>query len=357
MPLRIAYVVHMFPKLSETFIAQELAELLRRGVEVRVLSLLPPRESLRHDFIGQHGLDQLVCYEPENFPDVIRVFKPDLLHAHFATEPAATARDLSAQLHVPFTFTAHGYDIRRKPPADFAARAAAARRVITVSEANARWITERHHVPREHVRVIPCGVDTESFRPLNRGDRRDNHRKEPLILCVARHVAVKNLGLLLDACARLNEEGVRFRCVSIGDGPLRAELEAKRRELRLDTMVEFTGALAHEEVLRWWQRADIATLTSGNEGMPVSLMEAAACGVPAVATAVGGIPELIVDGVTGLLAPANDVGSLTVAFRNLIERPALLAEMAQAARARALERFSLARQIDALLAAWNEVLS
>jgi glycosyltransferase involved in cell wall biosynthesis len=122
-------------------------------------------------------------------------------------------------------------------------------------------------------------------------------------------------------------------------------------------MVEFTGALTHEEVLGWWQRADIATLTSENEGMPVSLMEAAACGVPAVATAVGGIPELVDDGVTGLLAPANDVGSLTAAFRNLIERPARRAEMGQAARTRALERFSLARQIDALLAAWNEVLS
>src|ERR1051326_7583692 len=107
MPLRIAYVVNMFPKLSETFIAQELAELRRRGVELRVLSLLPPRETLRHDFIGEHGLDRLVSYEPEKFPEILRAFKPDLLHAHFATEPAAAARELSAKLNVPFTFTAH----------------------------------------------------------------------------------------------------------------------------------------------------------------------------------------------------------------------------------------------------------
>ncbi len=352
MPLRIAYVVHMFPKVSETFIAHELAELRRRGVEVRVLSLLPPREELRHDFIAASGLDKLVSCEPAEFPRIIDEFKPDLLHAHFATEPTAAARELAARHGLPFTFTAHGYDIRRKPPKDFAARAAAAACMVTVSEANVQWLTEKHGVPRERIKIIPCGVDTETFRPVAA-----SREGAPLIVCVARHVAVKNLGLLLDACATLHRQGVKFRCVSIGDGPLSGELAARRLQLGLNEVVEFTGALTHEEVLPWWQRADIATLTSENEGMPVCLMEAAACGVPAVATAVGGIPELIDDGVTGLLAPANDPAALAAAFRRLIEQPQLRAAMGSAARQRAVERFSLARQIDSLLALWEEVLS
>ena len=371
MPLRIAYVVHMFPKVSETFIAHELAELRRRGVEVRVLSLLPPREELRHDFIAASGLDKLVSYEPADFPRVLDEFKPDLLHAHFATEPTAAARELSARHGIPFTFTAHGYDIRRKPPADFAARAAAAECVITVSEANARWITEKHGVPRAKLRIIPCGVDTVRFSPVaasresaaNHSEvdggaltrRRDSDA--PLIVCVARHVAVKNLGLLLDTCAVLHRQGVKFRCVSIGDGPLRGELEAQRARLGLNEVVEFTGALTHEHVPPWWQLANVAVLTSENEGMPVCLMEAAACGVPAVATAVGGIPELIADGVTGLLTPANDATALAAALRELIEQPKRAAAMGRAARARVVERFSLARQVDSLLELWTEVLS
>src|SRR5262245_41260143 len=135
-PLRVAYIVNVFPKLSETFIAHELAELGRRGVALRVCSLRPPMETLRHDLIARNGLDALTSYDPSQFLQQLQEFKPHLLHAHFATEPAAAARALAQQLGLPFTFTAHGYDIRRKPPADFAQRAAAARAVVTVSHAN-----------------------------------------------------------------------------------------------------------------------------------------------------------------------------------------------------------------------------
>ena len=127
MPSRVAYVINVFPKLSETFIAGELAELHRRHVGLRVLSLRQPVEILRHDFIARAGLDKITCYDPAKFPALLREFKPQMLHAHFATEPTAAARELAQEIGVPFTFTAHGYDIRRKPPPDFAERAAAKR--------------------------------------------------------------------------------------------------------------------------------------------------------------------------------------------------------------------------------------
>src|SRR5437762_10195403 len=105
-PCRIAYVLNVFPKLSETFITHELIELRKRGVELRVLSLRRPKEGLRHGIIERAGLDTITHYEPAEFSRVLKDFQPELLHAHFATEPAAAARDLAVELKVPFTFTA-----------------------------------------------------------------------------------------------------------------------------------------------------------------------------------------------------------------------------------------------------------
>jgi glycosyltransferase involved in cell wall biosynthesis len=351
-PRRIAYVLKIFPKLSEVFIASELGELRRRGVELQIFSLLPPREELRHELIAGAGLDRLAYYEPARFAELAGRFRPQLLHAHFATEATAVARELAAGLGVPFTFTAHGYDIHRKPPPDFAARAGAARAVVTVSRANADYITRTFGVPESRLRVIPCGIDIDQFSPA-RGRPRGS---EPLIVCVARMVAVKNLGILLQACARLRDRKIGFRCVVIGEGPCRKELEALRAQLSLENAVEMPGAAPQGEVARWWQQADVGVLTSDNEGMPVSLMEAAACAVPVVATAVGGVTELVEQGVTGLLAPRGDAAAVADALVTLLRDAGLRARMSVAARQRAQERFSSTRQADLLLSLWSDLL-
>jgi glycosyltransferase involved in cell wall biosynthesis len=351
---RIVYVLKVFPKLSETFIAEELAELRRRGVELRILSLLPAPGGLRHEMVVRGGLQELTCYEPNEFSGIVREFRPQLLHAHFATEATETAIALAIEHGLRLTFTAHGYDIHRKAPADFRARAAAARAVVTVSRANADYLTQAFGVLPSHIRVIPCGVDTERFRPA---DRNDSKPATPLIVCVARQVAVKNLGLLLDACSLLAEQGTKFRCVLVGDGPCRSELVEKRDRLGLVELVELPGAAEQRQVVRWWQQAAVGVLSSDNEGMPVSLMEAAACGVPAVATAVGGVPELIEDGATGLLVPPGDASSLAAALQRLLQEPDLRVRFGAAARQRVEERFSVRRQVDQLLALWSEVLA
>src|ERR1043166_1852996 len=107
---RIAHVLANFPQLLETFIANELAELRRRGVEVRVLSLLPPRSELHHKIIASEGLDKIVYYNPADFRAVVKDFRPQLLHAHFATEATAAAIELAIEQEIPFSFTVHGYD-------------------------------------------------------------------------------------------------------------------------------------------------------------------------------------------------------------------------------------------------------
>jgi colanic acid/amylovoran biosynthesis glycosyltransferase len=354
---RIAYVVNVFPKLSETFIAGELAELRRRGVEVRILSLRRPTETLCHAIVTEARLMERVVYKPANFAVLLREFRPQVLHAHFATEPTACARGLAVKLGVPFTFTAHGYDIHRRPPADFAQRAAAAAALVTVSRANARYVVKNFGLRRSRLRVIPCGVDTERFRPQARSPGDAAWREEPpLLVCVARLVPVKNLGLLLEACAELLARAVRFRCVIVGDGKSRDELEATQARLGLEDAVELIGPAEQSAVLDWWQRASVAVLTSEQEGMPVSLMEAAACGVPAVATAVGGIPELVEDGVTGLLAPPGDRPALVAALERLLQDAELAARMGKAARQRALKRFSVRRQVGRLLELWTRLI-
>jgi glycosyltransferase involved in cell wall biosynthesis len=354
LPQRIVYVLKVFPKLSETFVAEELAELRRRGVELRILSLLPEKPGIRHDIVASADLMALTCYAPGEFPRIVQEFRPQLLHAHFATEATEMAIELATEHELPFTFTAHGYDIHRKAPPDFGPRAMAARAVVTVSQANAHYMTQTFGVPASHIRIIPCGVDTERFRP---GSVDGAKGEAPLILCVARQVAVKNLGLLLDACALLLQRGVNFRCVMVGDGPCRGELEEKRSRLGLTKIVQMPGSAEQAEVLKWWQRAAVGVLTSDNEGMPVSLMEAASCGVPVAATAVGGVPELIEDGITGLLTPPNDAEALAAALARLLEDPDLRMRLGKAARQRAEEKFSVRNEVDKLAALWSEILA
>ncbi len=354
---RIGYVVNVFPKVSETFIAGELAGLRQRGVEVRILSLQRPTETLRHAIVEQAGLLERTLYEPDKFAGALREFGPQILHAHFATEPAACAREVAAELGVPFTFTAHGYDIYRRPPADFGKRALAAGAVITVSQANARYIVKHLGVPRAHLRIIPCGIDTQRFRPSRLTASRQREAELPLIVCVARLVPVKNLGLLLEACAELLARRVNFRCVIVGEGKSRDELLAVHARLGLDEAVKLVGPAEQAEVLQWWQQASVAVLTSEREGMPVSLMEAAACGVPAVAPAVGGIPELVEDGVTGLLAPPGDRDALVAALERLLQNADVAAQMGKRARAQAVQRFSIRQQIDQLMNLWTELTS
>ena len=231
--------------------------------------------------------------------------------------------------------------------------------MITVSEANARYIATSFGVPRERICVIPCGVDTAIFCALESEPGTpaamdlQGAAQPPLIVCVARHEPVKNLGLLLEACAALRDRSVKFRCLMIGDGSSHDELIGIRAQLKLEPLVEMTGEAERATVLAWLRRASVAVLSSHSEGMPVCLMEAGACEVPVVATRVGGIPELVEDGVTGLLTPPGDAPAMADAFERLLSNRRLRAEMGRAARRRIEANFSLGGQVDRLLNLWS----
>lgn len=346
-PRSVAYVVNMFPKVSETFIASEIAGLVQRGISVRLLSLKSPSETLRHPIVAAFGLERLAWYDEAAFRQALLADPPDLVHAHFATEPTRVGQGLADEIGCPFAFTAHAYDFYRKPAADLPARLQKADAVVTVSDANADYLVTHFGASRSRLHVLPCGVDLGAFRP------RPERREPGLVVSVARLRPHKNVPLLLCACRRLRERGLACRVVVIGEGPSRAEIEAERDRLGLRDVVSFVGALGQDAVCDWWQRASVAVLPSRSEGMPVSLMEAAACGVPAVATAVGGVAELVVDDVTGVVTPSDDVAALADGLERLLTSEPTRARMGVAARLRAEERFGLTRQVDALLAIWS----
>lgn len=346
-PRTVAYVVNMFPKVSETFIASEVAGLVQRGVGVRILSLKAPSETLRHPIVETFGLERLASYDIEAFRQSLHADPPDLVHAHFATEPTRIGQALADELGCPFAFTAHAYDFYRKPAADLPVRLQKADAVVTVSEANADYLVTHFQAPRTRLHVLPCGVDLDVFRP------RPERREPGLIVCVARLRPHKNVPLLLAACRQLRDRGVACRLVVIGEGPDRDELEATRDRLGLTDTVTFVGALGQDQVCDWWQRASVAVLPSRSEGMPVSLMEAAACGVPAVATAVGGVAELVEHGVTGVVTPSDDAEALADGLEDVLRLDWIRERMSLAARLRAEARFGSTRQVDALLAIWS----
>jgi colanic acid/amylovoran biosynthesis glycosyltransferase len=174
--------------------------------------------------------------------------------------------------------------------------------------------------------LVRCGVDTERFRPPAR--ERDGRAR---ILYVGRLVHEKGVGVLLEALAGLDAE-----LVLVGDGPRRAELEQRARSLGVHDRVRFAGAVGQDEIRAYYEDADLFCLPSFAEGLPVVLMEAMASGLPVVTTSIAGVPELVEDGVSGLLVRPARPDALREALARVVDDPALRRSFGEAGR-RAVE--------------------
>jgi glycosyltransferase involved in cell wall biosynthesis len=226
---------------------------------------------------------------------------------------------------------------------------------------------DRVIVPSEHVGrlVRGWGVDEGKIRVIynalpsevgdlpTRAEARERlgwEADEPILVTVGRVAEVKRVDLQLRALARLE----RGRLAIVGDGPERPGLEALAGELGIAGRVTFTGALPHERALLAIRAADVFLLTSRTEGLSHVLLEAMQLGTPCVASAVGGNPEVIEDGVDGLLVPYGDVEALVAAVESLIDALARCRALAEAAR-RSVARFSWERLVDSTEALLCEV--
>jgi glycosyltransferase involved in cell wall biosynthesis len=165
---------------------------------------------------------------------------------------------------------------------------------------------------------------------------------------VGRLTPAKGQRVLVDAASRLASAGQAFRLVIVGAGPDEAQLRDAVHSYGLDDRVEFTGALNQQQVLDWYARADAFVLPSFAEGIPVVLMEAMACGIPCVTTRITGIPELIRDGLDGLLVTPSDTNELTTAVGRLMGDEELRERLARDGRERVRESYNLERNVDRL---------
>lgn len=285
---------------------------------------------------------------------VLRRERPDIVHAN--SSKAGVLGRLAAYLAgVPIRiFTVHGWA--------FSAHSGAASRLyrwadrlvrplttatICVSDRDLARGLAAHTCTAERTVVIPNAVDVR-HAPAAR-----HERARPLVVAVGRLKAPKDFLTLVRALAQLPASA--FEAVIVGDGPDRAELEAEIRRLGIGDRVLLLGE--RRDVPRLLAGADLFVLSSTSEGMPVSVLEAMAAGLPVVGSGVGGMPELVVDGTTGLLVEPGDPDGLAVALGRLLAEPELRRRMGDAGRERAGERFDLERFWQAHLELYSRELA
>jgi glycosyltransferase involved in cell wall biosynthesis len=293
------------------------------------------------------------------------------LHAHYASSPATVALLVHELTGLSMSFTAHAKDAYVSSRRRLEKKLAAARFVVTCSGAVRDYLLELAPARADDIQVIHHGVSpavlsasagalaAESGTDLGR--RQDDGNGDlPLVLAAGRLVEKKGFDDLLRALARLRADGVPFRAEIVGEGRLREPLRELARVLGLDEALSLPGALPHAVLARRYREAACFVMPSrvidgGNrDGIPNVLLEAMAARVPAVATEVGGIPEVVVDAETGLLAPEGDVAGLASRIAEVLARPAEAAERATRAREAVLARFDLLRNADRLIDAFRQ---
>jgi colanic acid/amylovoran biosynthesis glycosyltransferase len=387
----VAYVMSRFPKITETFILGEILALERRGMRVEVYPLLRERARLVHPeaaavadrahylpfasvavlasqlhwlrrrpraylralwdvAAGTRGSLNFFAGGLAIFPKVAHAARLMQgagvvhVHCHFANHPAVAGLVVGRLTGLPYSFTAHGSDLHvdRTMLAEKVAEAAF---VTTVSETNRRLIVaECGESFAGKVHVVRAGIDTGLFAPRRNGDRPAGTLH---VLCIGTLHEVKGQAQLVDACRLLVEHGVDVACRLVGDGPDRAMLERRIDEAGLDGRVVVLGARKRLEVAAELARADVLAAPSvptrrgKREGIPVALMEAMSSGVAVVASDLSGIPELVEDGVTGLLVAPGDAVGLATALRTLHEDPELRRRLGRAGRERVLAEFDV----------------
>jgi glycosyltransferase involved in cell wall biosynthesis len=386
---RVAFVLKGYPRLSETFIAQEIAALERRGLEILIVSLRRPTDARRHPVNDE--IRASILYLPEYLlleplrlarawlrerknpryretrnlwlrdllrdptPSRIRRFGQALvlaselpqdikrLHAHFLHTPASVTRYAALLRGLAWTGSAHAKDIWTTPEWEKREKLSSCEWLVTCTAANHAHLTAL--APPERVELVYHGLDFSRFPPFERSPT-NNGNNPVVILSVGRLVEKKGTDVLLEALARLPPD-LNWRLVHVGGGPLKNRLERRARALGIAARVAWRGARTQVELLAEYRAADLFALASrvasdgDRDGLPNVLAEAQSQGLACVATNVSGIPELVEAGRTGLLVAPESPGELARALASLIADPVLRRSLGEAGRERVTEKFGL----------------
>lgn len=405
----LGMILKGYPRISETFISNEILLLEARGIRIHILSMRRPRESFSHASVGR--ITAAVDYLPETFLTSLPFLLPQNLilaarrpgryaaalrtaclrflrtkksatfkhlfqagylvnkllpgsgithfHAHFAHSPTSVAFFSSLLSGIPFSFTAHAKDIYTTDPAQLREKMARARFVATCTEYN------RSHLARISGAAAPAlfrfyhGIDVGLF-----AGRQEGAPPSPpyRILTVSRMTAKKGLPTVYKALGILHARGVPFRHTLIGEGEERDRLEKLVRDLGLESLCRWTGTLPHEAVIRQYAQSDVFVLgceiaaNGDRDGIPNVCVESMAMGVPVVATRISAIPELIENKKTGLLVEPQNPEALADAVIQALTDAGLRQKMIAAARKRVIRDFDNRRLIDDLADLYTRAL-
>lgn len=392
--MTVAFVLKGYPRLSETFIAQEIAALERRGLDILIVSLRRPTDGRRHPvhdeirapllylpeyllreplrvFKAWWKLRRDARYRPardtwlkdlkrDPTPNRIRRFGQALvlaaelprqvtrLHAHFLHTPASVARYAARLTGLPWSGSAHAKDVWTTPDWEKREKLADCDWLVTCTEVNRAHLARL--APPGKVELVYHGLDLARFPPMS---RRPRDSGEVVVLSVCRLVEKKGVDVLLEALACLPED-LAWRFVHVGGGPLRDSLRRKAGALGIASRIAWRGPLAQRELLEEYRNADVFALASriardgDRDGLPNVLLEAQSQGLPCVATRVSAIGELLREGLDALLVPENDPQALATALAALIASPARRRALGEAGEARVRAHFALERNVDRL---------
>lgn len=381
--MQLAYLSSQYPSLSMTFVLREVRQLRALGHQVAVASINPSgrasadltqeeREEAQQVYcVKSHGiagaLTAHACWLLRHpgawlagWRDVLRRSGPDLralaLHTAYLSEGLMIARWMAAKglrhLHVHqgqqastvglyvqtagrvgFSVTIHGpaefHDVSRYYLAEKVTRADFMICISQYARSQVMRLGTYEHWAK--LLVCPLGVDLQRFAPAAARAERDAAQAFE-ILCVGRLTPAKGQHLLIEAVARLRAAGHAVQARIVGAGDDDASLNALRTRLGVEDCVYLEGGVNQDRIGQFFARADCFCLPSFAEGVPVALMEAMAMEIPCVSTRITGIPELIDDGVDGLLATASDLEGLIDRLSLLIRDQALCARLGAAAR-------------------------
>ncbi len=401
---RLAYLLSSYPAVSHTFLLNEIWQLRKLGFIIDVASINTPdqpcdgitaRESrelkatlyikstkwtsaallalkilFTRPQAAFRGLGAALGLDPWNLKasayalayllealilgDWLQRQGHDHLHIHFGGPVATVGMLTSIAWNIPYSLTVHGPDeFYNVEQSYLSKKVERARFVICISDycrSQIMKVSDPSHWNK--LRVVRLGVDSEVFAPTH--SAREGSPLE--IICVGRLVPDKGQLVLLRAIAELLDRGYRLRLRLVGDGADRPRLERFIAERGIGASVLLEGARNHEATRTLLAQADIFALASFAEGVPVALMEAMAMEIPCVSTCVAGVPELIRDGLDGLLVPPSSHHALAAALQRLIDDPGLRRSLAAAGRLRVLEFYDLERNVRVLAAALHEEL-
>ena len=386
---KLAYLFERFPSFTQTFCYREVVEIRKQGLDPVIYSLrvpadvptdCPPELTSSVNYLPEHEtllkelkwakfwgkLNKVVNSTIANWgkrPDKNRLLGAAWVglklkalgithvHTHFAGMGARTAYWMKKFYGINYSFTAHANDVFCYDPelpvtlSDLLQEAAF---VVSVTEFGKRWLVERFPQFQDKIHVVYNGLNLEGYLAIeNVADKPNAYTPAvPQILSVGRCIEKKGFAVLIDACALLRVRGVPFRCVIVGSGPLEDELKQRVAANALEGFVELVGAKPQGEVRTLLSKTSVFALAcateadGGMDNLPTVIVEAMACGVPVVSTRLAGVPEMVIEGETGLLVNERDVPALADAIETLLKDRAKAKTYAAKAKELARERFA-----------------